>query len=53
VKKLVKELEFVDPVASGRGVNVGKSSGTISVTDLIYSRELSIINVHINFLSLP
>ena len=37
------------PLSSGRGVNVGNSSGVNSVIDLIYSCVLIIFKIHINF----
>ena len=43
-EELLKELG-----PSGNGVNVGKSSGIISVMDLIYSCVLIILKIHINF----
>ena len=56
-KKSKKELlllvlvDATDP--SGKGVNVGKSSGIISVIDLIYLFcSLIILKIHINFLLL-
>ena len=42
-----EKFEEADP--SGKGVNVGKSSGKISVIDLIYSCVLIILKIHINF----
>ena len=41
--------ELKEPGPSGKGVNVGKSSGKISVIDLIYSCVLIILKIHINF----
>jgi hypothetical protein len=52
-EEIVEEEEvweaLKEPGPSGKGVNVGKSSGKISVIDLIYSCVLIILKIHINF----